>query len=112
MTEYIGIHGLSTTIDDQVGRIVQTSNPLDIAMSNKGYFQVEMKLSMKITENVNNDKNWYIGFNNAACIFDQIQIKNNGRTIYSNTFSQITSRLWGMSTSKEYLDYMYQCFLN
>ena len=83
---------------------------------NKGYFQVEMKLNMKFASPAEPDDtidgNWYIGFNNAACIFDQIQIKNNGRTIYSNTFSQITSRLWGMSKSKEYLDYMYQCFLN
>ena len=30
MTEYLGVHGLSTTIDDQVGRIMVSDNPLDI----------------------------------------------------------------------------------
>ena len=39
MTEYLGVHGLSTTIDDQVGRIIVSNNPLDIALANKGYFQ-------------------------------------------------------------------------
>ena len=40
-TEYIGVHGLSTTVDDQVGRIMVSKNPLDISMANKGYFQVQ-----------------------------------------------------------------------
>ena len=40
-TEFIGVHGLSTTIDDQVGRITVSSNPLDISMANKGYFQIQ-----------------------------------------------------------------------
>ena len=38
MTEYIGIHGLSNTVDDQIGRIMVSKNPLDISMANKGYF--------------------------------------------------------------------------
>ena len=40
MTEYLGVNGVSTTVDDKVGRIVVSNNPLDIAMNNKGYFQV------------------------------------------------------------------------
>ena len=39
-TEYIGVHGLSTAIDDQPGRISISQHPLDLALSNKGYFQV------------------------------------------------------------------------
>ena len=48
-TEYIGVHGLSNTIDDQVGRIMVSRNPLDIAMANKGYFQVETPEGVKLT---------------------------------------------------------------
>lgn len=48
-SEYIGIHGLSTTIDDQVGRIMASKNPLDISMANKGYFQVQTPQGVKLT---------------------------------------------------------------
>ena len=49
MTEYLGIHGLSTTIDDKVGRINISPNPLDLSLANKGYFQIESKEGIKIT---------------------------------------------------------------
>ena len=49
MTEYIGIHGLSNTVDDQVGRIMISKNPLDIALANKGYFQVQTPNGVKLT---------------------------------------------------------------
>ena len=49
MTEYIGIHGLSETVDDQVGRIMVSKNPLDIALANKGYFQVQTPNGVKLT---------------------------------------------------------------
>lgn len=48
-SEYIGIHGLSTTVDDQVGRIMVSKNPLDIAMANKGYFQIQTPEGIKLT---------------------------------------------------------------
>ena len=38
--ELIGIHALSEAVDEQVGRIVETAQPLDLAISNKGYFQI------------------------------------------------------------------------
>jgi len=38
--EYIGPEALSYTTDDQVGRLVMTERPLDLALSEKGYFQV------------------------------------------------------------------------
>ena len=80
---------------------------------NKAYLQITMKLNMEMKEeDTTNDDYYFIGFNNAACIFDQVQIKNNGKTIYSNTYSQISSRLWQMSKSKEYLDSMPYCFIN
>ena len=48
-TEYLGIHGLSSTIDDQPGRIMTSQNPLDIAIANKGYFQIQTPEGIKLT---------------------------------------------------------------
>ena len=48
-TEYIGIYGLSQTIDDQPGRIMVSKNPLDISMANKGYFQVQTPEGVRLT---------------------------------------------------------------
>ncbi len=48
-TEYLGIHGLSSTIDDAPGRIMTSQNPLDIAMANKGYFQVQTPEGVRLT---------------------------------------------------------------
>jgi len=49
MTEYIGVHGLSSTVDDKIGRIMVSKNPLDIALANKGYFQVLTPNGVKLT---------------------------------------------------------------
>ena len=49
MTEFLGVHGLSTTIDDQVGRIIASNNPLDIAIAKKGYFQIQTPNGVKLT---------------------------------------------------------------
>ena len=38
--EMIGVHALSETVDDKVGRLAPTKNPLDFAINGKGYFQV------------------------------------------------------------------------
>lgn len=38
-SEYVGAHALSTVVDDEPGRIVYTKNPLDFALSSKGYFR-------------------------------------------------------------------------
>ena len=48
-TEYIGIHGLSNTIDDQPGRIMVSKNPLDVSLANKGYFQIQTPDGVKLT---------------------------------------------------------------
>ena len=49
LTEFLGVHGLSTTVDDKVGRINISENPLDISLAAKGYFQTESKEGIKIT---------------------------------------------------------------
>ena len=48
-TEYIGVHGLSSTVDDKIGRIIASKNPLDITMANKGYFQIQTPEGVKLT---------------------------------------------------------------
>ena len=48
-TEYMGVHALSYAIDDQPGRIIISDNPLDLALSNKGYFQVKGPDGVKLT---------------------------------------------------------------
>ena len=48
-TEFMGVNALSTTLDDKVGRISVSDNPLDIAITNKGYFQVQNENGIKLT---------------------------------------------------------------
>ncbi len=48
-TEFVGAHALSTSIDDEPGRISISKNPLDLALSNKGYFQVMSDEGIKLT---------------------------------------------------------------
>ena len=45
----MGVNALSETLDDKVGRIGVSDNPLDIALANKGYFQIETKDGIKLT---------------------------------------------------------------
>lgn len=47
--EFLGVHALSTTRDDKVGRIAVSENPLDLALANKGYFQTENENGVKLT---------------------------------------------------------------
>lgn len=47
--EYIGTHALSSAVDDSVGRIGHSVNPLDIAIANKGYFQYQSPDGIKMT---------------------------------------------------------------
>lgn len=41
--EFLGVHALSTTKDDKVGRIAVSDNPLDIALANKGTSKQNLK---------------------------------------------------------------------
>ena len=47
--EYIGTHALSTAVDDSIGRIGHSNNPLDLAIANKGYIQYQSPDGLKIT---------------------------------------------------------------
>lgn len=61
-TEFLGVHGLSQTVDDKVGRIAMSENPLDLALANKGYFQTQSADGVKLTRDgrFKLDKNGYL----------------------------------------------------
>lgn len=48
-TEYLGVHGVSTNVDERVGRIQASERPLDIAIASQGYFQIETPNGVKMT---------------------------------------------------------------
>lgn len=47
--EYLGADAISTTVDDKVGRLTNTRNPLDFALATKGYFQTQSAEGVKLT---------------------------------------------------------------
>ncbi len=77
-TEFIGIHGLSQTVDDKVGRIQMSDNPLDFALAEKGYFQVQGKDGIELTRDgrFKIDKNGYL-----LSLDDRNVLSNNGTVI-------------------------------
>lgn len=48
-TEILGVNGISSSVDDAVGRLSITENPLDLALATKGYFQIQTKDGVKLT---------------------------------------------------------------
>lgn len=48
-SEYLGVDGISTTLDDKVGRLATSSNPLDLALASQGYFQTQSKDGVRLT---------------------------------------------------------------
>lgn len=47
--EYLGVDGISRNVDDKIGRIMVSERPLDIALANKGYFQVQTPNGVELT---------------------------------------------------------------
>ena len=48
-TEFLGVHGISTNVDEQVGRIQASERPLDIAIATQGYFQIQTPQGVRLT---------------------------------------------------------------
>lgn len=48
-SEFLGVHGLSTAVDDSVGRIIVSDSPLDLAIAKKGYFQYQTPDGVRLT---------------------------------------------------------------
>lgn len=74
--EFLGVHALSTTRDDKVGRINVSPNPLDIALANKGYFQTETKDGIKLTR----DGRFKIGKDGTLLTLEDAQVLSNAGT--------------------------------
>jgi flagellar basal-body rod protein FlgF len=47
--EFLGPNALSQNVDEQVGRIKITKNPLDLALATEGYFQVQTPNGIQLT---------------------------------------------------------------
>ena len=60
--EHLGIHGISKNVDEKVGRIMISEKPLDIALANKGYFQIKTPNGVELTRDgrFKLDKNGYL----------------------------------------------------
>ena len=74
--EYLGVHALSTTRDDKVGRIAVSENPLDIAIANKGYFQTRNENGVKLTR----DGRFQIGKDGTLLTLENAQVLSNSGT--------------------------------
>lgn len=69
--EILGVHALSTAIDDKVGRVVMSDSPLDLTIATKGYFQVEDADGIKMTRDGRfklNEKGDLLNLNNAKVL--------------------------------------------
>lgn len=75
-TEFLGVNALSTTKDDKVGRISVSSNPLDIALANKGYFQTETANGVKLTR----DGRFKIGKDGSLLTLDDAYVLSSAGT--------------------------------
>ncbi len=72
-TEFLGVHALSTTRDDKIGRIAVSENPLDLALANKGYFQVQTKNGVKLTR----DGRFQIGKDGTLLTLENQEVLSN-----------------------------------
>ena len=77
--EFMGVHALSTSVDDQVGRLAISDNPLDVALAGKGYFQC---LSKTGTVNLSRDGRFKVDSSgNLLNLADQKVLANDGTPI-------------------------------
>ena len=91
-------------------QIPKTQHIINLA---KSFIYAEIQIPLKINKTfVKSTKGfrYFIGFMNSASIFDQVQIHSNNKVIYTDTFSQVNSRIWQLSKPSKYLDANYHCF--
>lgn len=74
--EYLGVHALSTTKDDKVGRIAVSANPLDVALANKGYFQTQTANGVKLSR----DGRFQINKNGELVTLENSKVLSNAGT--------------------------------
>ena len=82
-SQYVGVHGLSTVVDDSVGRVYATGQTLDLALAKKGYFQYATPNGIKLTRDgrfkmdkdgylLTNENYHVLGKDGSAIKFDPI----------------------------------------
>lgn len=76
------------------------------------YSELQIPLKLNAAYSAKSGYRYFVGLQNAACMFDQIQIQSNNKTILSDTYSQVNSRIWQMSKSDHYLKANYHSFIN
>lgn len=93
-------------------QIPKTQHIINLA---KSFIYAEIQIPLKTNYSINKvseKRRYFIGFMNSASIFDQVQIHSNNKVIYTDTFSQVNSRIWQLSKPSKYLDANYHSFLN
>lgn len=94
-------------------QIPKTQHIINLA---KSFIYAEIQIPLKINDTfvkpTDKDFRYFVGFMNSASIFDQVQIHSNNKVIYTDTFSQVNSRIWQLSKPSKYLDANYHSFLN
>lgn len=108
------------------GHVIEVQIPRtehSIALA-KSYIYLDLSVGIKCVSKVNKadwsdddyaddaDFDFYVGVLNAASIFDQVRISNNGKVILSDTFAQVNSRIWQMTKSAQYLKANPASFIN
>ena len=81
----------------------------------KSYIHASIQIPLKISHDYaapGTGFRYFVGFMNAANIFDQVQIHSNNKVIYTDTLAQVNSRIWQMSKPSKYLDANYHSFIN
>ena len=84
----------------------------------KSYIELDLNIKAKVgaayadAAKLAGDDRLFIGIINAATIFDQIRILNNGKTILSDSFCQVNSRIWQMTKASNWLKQQYASFIN
>ena len=72
-SEIIGIGNENITGFDKIGRIAVSENPLDLALANKGYFQVQTKNGVKLTR----DGRFQIGKDGTLLTLENQEVLSN-----------------------------------
>ncbi len=85
----------------------------------KSYIELDLKIKARVNAaytttaaKLGGNDRLFIGIINAATIFDQTRILNNGKTILSDSFCQVNSRIWQMTKASNWLKQQYASFIN
>lgn len=73
--------------------------------------QIPLKINKTFVPPATGER-FFVGLMNSATVFDELQIHSHNKAIYTDTQSQVNSRIWQMSKPSKYLDANYHSFLN